>query len=138
MSHYALIQCDFTSEPDLIAALQEVSPQLRGRVEHYAYGTPLIDYHGKIRPERAHIVIRRQHLNAASNDLGFARGANGVYTAIISDYDQSLGYNAAWLARVKQVYARNVVVSEATRKGQRILGQSVKPDGSIVLRIQVG
>ena len=47
-------------------------------------GAPLYGYQGDERPERAHVVIRRNQLDSASNDIGFRRDAYGVYRAIVS------------------------------------------------------
>ena len=48
---------------------------------------PLYGYRGDRRPETAGLVVRREHIGSASNDLGFARSADG-YFPIISDFDQ--------------------------------------------------
>ncbi len=61
----------------------------------YGYGTvkagknlPLKDYLGNIRPEKADIVVPRRFIHPASNDLGFKKNENGVYTMIISEFDE--------------------------------------------------
>jgi hypothetical protein len=43
-------------------------------------------YQGDRRSETAALVVRRQHIGSGSNDLGFARTAEG-YHPIISQYD---------------------------------------------------
>lgn len=56
----------------------------------------LYGYQGDRRPEMAAIVVRRRHLGAASNDLGFARTPQG-FVPIISEYDQhSLLGDTSW------------------------------------------
>lgn len=68
----------------------------------------MVGYMGDARAEKAHIIIRRRQLDSASNDIGFARDGNGVYQALISEYDRGIGFNHAWLGRLAQTYvARN-------------------------------
>ena len=69
---------------------------------------PLFGYAGDQRPETAEIVVRRRHLGAASNDLGFARGPRG-YTPIISEYDQRTLHGGRFLAALRTTYSERVV-----------------------------
>src|SRR5437762_1702317 len=55
------------------------------RVEVHADGAALVDYHGDERQEKAHVIIRRAQLDSASNDIGFVRGKDGRYQAILSE-----------------------------------------------------
>lgn len=88
-------------------------------------GLRLYGYLGDERPENAHIVIRRRQLDSASNDIGFARDANGVYRALISEYDRGIGFNDAWLGRVAQTYKERQTMAVAKSKGYRFLGRQV-------------
>ena len=88
-------------------------------------GTSLYGYLGDERPEKAHIVIRRQQLDSASNDIGFARDASGVYRALISEYDRGIGFDDAWLGRVAQTYKERQTMAVAKSKGYRFLGRQV-------------
>jgi len=47
---------------------------------------PLYGYRGDQRAERAELVIRRQHLTRASNDLGFQKTKDG-YIPVVSEYE---------------------------------------------------
>jgi len=47
---------------------------------------PLYGYQGDVRSETAAIVVRRQNVGSASNDLGFARTELG-YVPIVSEYE---------------------------------------------------
>jgi len=55
------------------------------RVEVHADGAALVGYHGDERRETAHVIIRRAQLDSASNDIGFVRGKDGRYQAILSE-----------------------------------------------------
>src|SRR5216684_9235031 len=70
--------------------------------------TPLFGYHGDRRPETAALVVRRLHIGAGSNDLGFARTGDGYYP-IISDYDRRTLLSGQFLPRLRVAYAERVV-----------------------------
>ncbi len=90
-----------------------------------AEGAPLIGYHGDERPERAHVIIRRAQLDSASNDIGFVRGADGRFRAILSEYDRSIGYDAQWLGKVHQHYKEQQTLAVAKAKGYIFRGKEV-------------
>ena len=65
---------------------------------------PLYGYQGDRRPETAQLVVRRQYLGVASNDLGFARTAEG-YVPILSEYDQRALHGGQFLVRLPTPYS---------------------------------
>lgn len=69
---------------------------------------PLFSYRGDRRLETAEIVVRRQHLGSASNDLGFARTPQG-YVPILSEYDQRTLQNGRFLVKLRSAYSEHVV-----------------------------
>lgn len=95
------------------------------KVELHAEGATLIGYHGDERPERAHVIIRRSQLDSASNDIGFARSADGRYRAILSEYDRSIGYDDQWLGKVNQHYKEKQTLAMAKAKGYIFRGKEV-------------
>ena len=74
---------------------------------------------------KADIIVRRKHVGGASNDLGFVKGDDGKFRAIISAYDSSR-HNATWLAKVKGEYAEANVVRNMKRAGVRITGRTTR------------
>ena len=76
----------------------------------------LYGYQGDRRRERAELVVRRQHLGSASNDLGFRRTDLG-YVPVISEYDQHTLLSGQFLPRLRVAYAERVV--ETVRKRLR-------------------
>ncbi len=121
MSKYEELRTVLSEERFLVEALRDLgySPEVARE------GTSLYGYLGDERPEKAHIVIRRRQLDSASNDIGFARDANGVYRALISEYDGGIGFNDAWLGRVAQTYKERQTMAVAKSKGYRFLGRQV-------------
>ncbi len=75
---------------------------------------PLHGYQGDRRPETAELVVRRQHLGPASNDLGFARTYQG-YVPIVSEYDQRTLHGGRFLAKLRAAYSEQVVAEVTTR-----------------------
>jgi hypothetical protein len=119
MSKYEEMKTTLTEECFLVQALQDLgySPDVRRE------GSALYGFQGDERPERAQIVIRRRQLDSASNDIGFARDATGVYLGIISEYDRSIGFNEAWLGRVAQAYKERQAMAVAKVKGYVFKGR---------------
>ena len=94
----------FKDEALLLAALADVGYTEVERGESLS----LYGYHGDQRAERAQLVVRRQHIGHASNDLGFARAEQG-YTPIISEYDQRTMLDGQFLPRLRTAYNERVV-----------------------------
>jgi hypothetical protein len=75
---------------------------------------PLYAYQGDRHPETAKIVVRRQVIGPASNDLGFTRTPAG-YVSIISEYDQRTLLAGHFLPRLRTAYGE-AVVEEVRRR----------------------
>ena len=89
---------------------------------------PLYGYHGDRRPETAEIVIRRRHVGALSNDLGFARSPQG-YVPVVSEYDQRTLHGGRFLVKLRTSYNERVV-EEVKRRLHGTAHRSV--EGNIV------
>jgi hypothetical protein len=131
MSHYSEVMIELTDEGCLVAALSRLG--CVGRVEVHREAQTLYGYKGDARPERANIIIRRQHVGPAANDLGFERQADGRFRVWVSEYDQSHnGYNDAWMGRLKQSYGVEKARAEARKRGYRVSEQNLD-DGRVRL-----
>jgi len=93
---------------------------------------PLYGYQGDRRSETAEIVVRRQHIGAASNDLGFQRTSEG-YVPIVSEYDLRVLQGSQFLARLRTAYSERVV--EEVRK--RLRGTARRTVEGNVVKIKV-
>lgn len=103
------------------------------KVEVHQKAQSLYGYQGDRREQQAHIIIRRQHVGLAANDIGFQRQSDGTYRAWVSEYDRNHnGYNDAWLGRLKQAYGVERARAEARKKGYRVTEQQ-QSDGRIRL-----
>jgi hypothetical protein len=136
VSKYVELRTSLTDERYLVEALRELGYE----PEVCREGRPLVGYLGDKRGEQAHIIIPRGQLDAASNDIGFARDKGGVYQAMISEYDRGIGFNDAWLGRLVQVYKERQTMAVAKAKGYVFKGREVihTPQGKkIKLRFAV-
>ena len=79
MSHYVECTPGFKDQQSLIEALVAAGFE-RSHIEVHAETAALFGYQGDERPQRAHIVIRRQHVGQAANDVGGERLPDGTYT----------------------------------------------------------
>jgi hypothetical protein len=94
---------------------------------------PLYGYHGDRRSETASLVVRRRHIGSASNDLGFARTADG-YFPVISEYDKSTLLAGQFLPRLRVAYAERVV--ESVRRRLRGSVHRVTEGSLVKLRVR--
>jgi hypothetical protein len=118
----------FKSRDLLLAALAELG---YGAVEE-GEALPLYGYQGDRRRETAEIVVRRQHVGPASNDLGFARTEQG-YVPIVSEYDQRTLLDGRFLVRLRTAYSERVV--EEVRR--RLNGTARRTVEGNLVRIRV-
>ena len=121
MSKYEELVTVLTEERYLVEALE----QLGYKPEVHKGGAALCGYLGDERPEKAHVIVRRQQLNSASNDIGFARDAQGQFRAVVSDYDRGIGFDQGWVGRVAQAYKECQTMAVAKSRGYVFHGRSV-------------
>ncbi len=110
-----------TEERYLVEALE----QLGYKPEVHKAGAALYGYLGDARPEKAHVIVRRQQLNSASNDIGFSRDAQGQFRAVVSDYDRGIGFDQGWVGRVTQAYKECQTMAVAKARGYVFQGRTV-------------
>ena len=121
MSAYSEVTTEFNDGKLLIAALTEMGfkPQ-----NHIGNPQHLEGYHGDKRPEVADIIIPRSQVGNASNDIGFVRGADGKFSAIISSFD-SRKHDQKWLNKVKVGVADAGIQQQAKKLGLRVSSRKV-------------
>jgi hypothetical protein len=131
MSHYSEVQIELADEGCLVAALTRLG--FEGKVEVHKEAQALYGYQGDVRAQKAHLIIRRQHVGPAANDLGFERQADGKFRVWVSEFDQRKnGYNDAWLGKLKQAYGVEKARVEAKKRGYRVSEQKMD-DGRVRL-----
>ena len=122
MSEYT-VQEVCTDDPDeIVQALKELGYE---DIELHEEAVDLVAYNGSLRkerktgrPVRGNIIVRRQHIGGASNDLGFRREDDGTYTMYESDYDVS-HLRAKHGFPFKEAMARTVTANKSIREAKR-------------------
>lgn len=127
MSHFTIVKTQFKDVPGLIKALSDKGFK---DVETHEEAVHLYGYQGDVRPETAEIVIRRQHVGSASNDIGFKRQEDGNYTAIISSYDRNR-YSPKWLGELMQRYSYHVTRTKLLDQGFELVEEKTEQDGRV-------
>ncbi len=133
MSHYVECRTEFRDPQALVAALVECGFQ-KSQVEVHEEAVPLYGYKSDVRPQKAHIVVRRQHVGAAANDVGWERQADGTYRGWISEYDGRHRFNEQMQNRIKQEYAYQVIARQQRARGRTVTRERL-PSGEIEVMI---
>jgi hypothetical protein len=128
MSEYHSQTTNFRDRDCLVAALAEVG---YSTVEVHEVGQQLIDFQGcptqylDKNGDKANVIVRRQHVGSAANDLGFKLDpVTGSYSAIVSEFD-SRKHGTTWFNGLKRAYTEKVAVKTAAKAGFRFLGKKV-------------
>ena len=132
MSHFTTLKTQFTDISGLIKALADVGFK---QVEVYDTAQPLYGYQGDQRKQTAEVIVRRQFVGAASNDLGFKQQPDGTFQAIISAYDRSK-YSEQWLNRVSQRYAYHLAKARLEEQGFTLISEEQETNGRIHLVVR--
>lgn len=93
----------------------------------------LYGYQGDRRPETAQIVVRRDYIGAASNDLGFQKTDAG-FVPVISEYDQRYMMQGKFLTALKTNY--NLKSTEKLARNLRGTLHQERVGSTIKIRIK--
>jgi len=126
VSAYVEIETEYKD----IECLQQALADVGFPVVEVGKNIHLVGYKGDRRVQTADLVIRRQHIGSASNDIGFKRQPNGSYVAIVSDYDRGRFGRLP----LKQRYGVRAVTKEAQRRGYRVR-EEVGTKGKVKLKL---
>lgn len=121
MSKYHEYQCEFKDEESLVAGLKDMGYPI---VEVHDVAQNLVGYHGDKRAEKANVIVRRQYISSAANDLGFIKKPDGSYSAIVSAFDSGK-HNAGWFVNLKKAYGENAAIKVAAKNGFKDLGKKI-------------
>lgn len=128
-----IVELEISDQDLLVQSLAEDMEYWTGAVgctvESHATPVHLLGYQGDQRPETAEVVIRREFVGEASNDIGFRRQKNGNFRPIISEFDVDY-YNASWLDQLSQKYAERKYIREMRENGYLLSTKTTLSDGS--------
>jgi hypothetical protein len=127
VSHFTTLRTHITDRDALVAALADV-----GYDEVEVHDTPktLEGWRGDRRSERAHVIVRRRHVGSSSNDIGFRRGDDGRFAAIISDHDRP-AHDATWLNRVTARHAYHATTTTLAAQGYQMVEEQTEQGGAV-------
>lgn len=134
MSMYCSVATQFKNQDALIKALMETKGWKANQIEVHDEPQNLMGYKGDLRSQRANIIIRRQFVGAASNDIGFIKDENGAYQAIISQYDMGYLYGQKFIGELKGNYIYHVLKAKQEQKGRTVM--RTKVNGKTRLQIK--
>ncbi|MDJ0737937.1 MAG: DUF1257 domain-containing protein [Nostocaceae cyanobacterium] len=127
MSHFTSIKTQIKDANVLVQSLADVGFK---NVEVHETPQHLYGYQGDVRPETAEVIIRRNYIGSASNDIGFKKQEDGQFQAIISEYDRSK-YGQKWLNRLMQRYGYYALIKSAQTEGFTVEEDEVLEDGTV-------
>ena len=129
MSAYTTLQTRLVSAPHIAMALRDLG---FAEVEVHDVGRSLLGWMGDRRAEHAQVIVRREQIGESSNDIGFARGPDGTFVALVSEFDRDeLGYDDDWLERLTQRYAYHVARGKLEEQGFDLVEESVDAQDTI-------
>jgi hypothetical protein len=101
MSAYITLATPMTDQQCLLEALADLGFDST-KVEVFEQAEQLQGYQGDRRQQRAHVIIRRQFVGSASNDIGFERTETG-FRAYVSGFDHPR-FGNQWLDQLRNRY----------------------------------
>ena len=130
MSHYSEFTTAIKDPECLVDALVGMG-WTREQIEVHDTPVALVGYQSKVRAQKAHVVVRREHVGSASNDLGWEMGADGTFAAHISDFDKSK-YNETWRSNLFEHYCQGIATKALKGLGCKVITRAKTTDANNV------
>jgi hypothetical protein len=137
MSEFVSVETVYSDVESLVDALVECGIN-KTHIEVHDSPKPLVGYQSDERVQKAEVIIRRQHVGSASNDIGFEKQADGKYKAWVSEFDRNRGLGAKIASgKLTQIYAKNKILKTVKMKrGQKVTSCEEK-GGKIKIKVRV-
>ena len=116
MSHFVDIVTQIKDEKALIRALERLG--FKDKIEVHAEAQNLYGYQGDRRSQKANVILRREYVGTASNDIGFEKMPDGKYKAHISEFD-SRRYGETWQNKLFTYYGVEKSKIELEHRGMK-------------------
>lgn len=130
ISEYTVVQIEYSDPGCIKAALTELGYVFEdNKTAQNLYG-----YGGDKRKQMADIIVRRQHVGVAANDVGFKKKANGKYELIISEYDRGGKTGTNFMQKMKQLYAKHKTLKQLKKMGKTVTSVKTLADGRIKIK----
>lgn len=131
MSKFHSLKTQFKDRDALIDSLVEMG-YAREHIEIHETAKQLYGFQGDLRSERANVIVRRQFVGRASNDIGWELQADGTYAQHISDFDKGR-HDGKWCNGLKRGYTEATTIKTAAKNGFKYLGKTTE-NGKIQLK----
>jgi hypothetical protein len=141
MSKYLTIDELNIDNQDLLVQTLQHDVLFQGRlglpgleIESHDLAVHLFGIQDKQRPETAEVIIRRQFVGGAANDIGFKRAESGNFVPIISEYDNGYGqYGEAWRDQLSQRYGERKYAQDMYENGFQLDSKELQQDGTTAM-----
>ena len=101
----------------------------------FEHPRPLEGYQGDKREQKAHIIIPRKQVGAASNDVGFEK-IDGKYITHASQFDKAWREGTK-LNKLKQLYGEKVIMKTVSKHSKySFKSRRVDKEGNIKIRLK--
>ena len=132
MSKYHRTTTKFFDRDCLVAALNDVGYKT---VEVHDTAANLYGYHGDMRADKANIIVRRNFISSAANDLGFKWNAETKsFDAIVSEYDSGK-HDSKWFGHLTAKYAQHKTLKAVKSLGFTLKAAPVRKNGKLVMEV---
>ena len=105
------------------------------KVEVHEQAQQLYGYQDDLRPETAEVIIRRQYIGSAANDVGFKRQPSGEFEAIISEFDRRTHCGPSWLKELNRRYAYAVIQDQICEQNLVVEEELTLTNGDVVITL---
>ena len=128
MSEYLPVETSSAEEKLLREAIETVAQELGFQAEIHEQGreSHLHGYVGDQRQQTAQFIVRRRHVGAVSNDIGWTRQEDGSYKLLISRYDQRSCANARQITEHVDIEYKRRLVERQVKRSVRFRGAKVQ------------
>jgi len=135
MSAYVGCETEIADQESLLEALVELGIP-RDRIEVHEVARSLYGYQGDVRSQKAHVIVRRRDVGAASNDIGFERMEDGRFKTWVSEYDVLRGLGREIKkGHLLATYAKRQALRTAAKRKARSV-KCTTENGRIRIRIR--
>ncbi len=133
MSYYSTVQTRLVDVRYLCMALADMGLK---QVEVHETPQTLDGYFGGVEGQRAEVIIRKENLGNATADLGFRRGPDGTFSAVLDPEYGGSYHDPGWLGRLSQLYAYHVAREQLEEQGFDLVEEEKAEDLSIRLTMR--
>ena len=114
MSHFVELETSMTDEEALVKALLRMGFS-ENQIERHAQATSLRDYFGKVSPQQANVVIRKNF--SGISDLGWEKTKEGTFKSHLDLYKGK--YDKPWQDKLQVNYNVEKTIKTLTKKRLR-------------------